>query len=306
MIRAIIFMCFLATSVSAQELDLSGGGAATRIETSPASSVRLPTEAWTAGASVNALEGAIRRAAYQFPGSTRTTLQLINPARAALQDAGYKVVFSCADAACGGFDFRFQLDLLPEPDMHVDLGNFRYLLMEKTGARPHTVSLVASNATDAGFLHVTEISDAAFSEPVINQPVDETPSEPVPAGDLTEELQRRGYAVLDDLEFETGSTDLGTGPFSSLGTLAAWLGANPTARIVLVGHTDAVGSLEANTSLSRRRAAAVADRLVTSFGTDRAQLQSAGAGYLSPVASNLTSEGRAANRRVEVVLLSLE
>ena len=48
------------------------------------------------------------------------------------------------------------------------------------------------------------------------------------------------------------------------------------------------------------------DRLVVDFATDRNQLQAAGAGYLAPTASNLTPEGRAANRRVEVVLLSLE
>ena len=111
--------------------------------------------------------------------------------------------------------------------------------------------------------------------------------------------------MLADLEFETGSADLGAGPYASLDDLATWLATNPSARIVLVGHTDAVGSLDANTSLSRRRATSVAERLVARFGTDPAQLQSAGAGYLSPVASNLTPEGRATNRRVEVVLLSL-
>ena len=122
---------------------------------------------------------------------------------------------------------------------------------------------------------------------------------------MIDRLVDDGSIVLPDLEFATGSAQLGTGPFASLQQLSEWLADNPTARVILVGHTDAVGSLAANTALSRQRATAVSNRLISAFGTNRAQLQSAGAGYLAPVTSNLTPEGRAANRRVAVVLLSL-
>ncbi len=304
MIRFVFLLAFgFASQAAAQELPLPGG-TVTRVETSPAASVRLPTRAWSPGETTPETEGAIRRSAYQLDGSTRTTLQLIEPARTTLESDGYVQLFSCADAACGGFDFRFQLDLLPEPDMHVDLGDFRYVLMQKDGANPHTVSLVSSASPSAGFLHVTEVSDAVFdAAEASNTPT----AQPAPSpDDLLAGLEANGHAVLADLEFNTGSADLGDGPFASLALLAAWLDVNPTARVVLVGHTDAVGSLDANTSLSRRRAAAVADRLVVNFGANPGQLQSAGAGYLAPVASNLTEEGRATNRRVEVVLLSLE
>ena len=96
------------------------------------------------------------------------------------------------------------------------------------------------------------------------------------------------------------------GPYPSLTSLAGWLAQEPSAKIVLVGHTDAVGSLEANTGLSQRRAKTVADQLTANYGVDPAQLQAAGAGFLAPRASNLTDEGRALNRRVEVILLSLD
>ena len=304
MIRlAIIF--FLASSPLATAQDLSlPGGRVNRIDTNPATSVRLPTEPWSTDAVVPEMEGAIRRTAYQLDGSSRTTLQLIAPARTALEDAGYTTVFACADASCGGFDFRFQLDLLPDPDMYVDLGDFRYLLMQKDGATPHTVSIVGSAAASAGFLHVTEVFDAVLPEGTETTTPTVAPN--LPTNEQLSTLEIEGRLVLGDLEFQTGATDLGDGPFASLAVLAAWLDANPSARVVLVGHTDAVGSLEANTSLSQRRAAAVADRLVNNFGVDPAQLDSAGVGYLAPIASNLTPEGRSANRRVEVVLLALE
>lgn len=305
---ALLLLLATAAPASAQDLDLSGGGAAVRIETSPADSVRLPAEPWAPDAVIPETEGAIRRTVYHLKNSPRTTLQLLAPAREALSGDGYEVVFSCADAACGGFDFRFQLDLLPEPDMHVDLGNYRYLLMQKDDGAPHTVSLVSSRASNTGFLHVTEVYDAVLPEPS----AENTPDQPEPEvarttdGSLIVTLRKDGHAILGDLLFPTGSAELTEGSYASLADLSEWLAANPSARIVLVGHTDAVGSLEANVSLSQRRAAAVVNRLVQNFGTDRDQLQSAGAGYLSPVASNLSDEGRAANRRVEVVLLSLD
>ena len=72
---------------------------------------------------------------------------------------------------------------------------------------------------------------------------------------------------------------------------------------MLVGHTDAVGSLEANTALSRERAQAAAAYLRDRHGLDPARIESAGAGYLAPVASNLDATGRTENRRIEAVLL---
>jgi OOP family OmpA-OmpF porin len=61
--------------------------------------------------------------------------------------------------------------------------------------------------------------------------------------------------------------------------------------------------LQDNTDLSRRRAEAVKAHLVEKSGVDETRIEVAGVGYLVPVASNLTAEGREANRRVEAVLL---
>ena len=79
---------------------------------------------------------------------------------------------------------------------------------------------------------------------------------------------------------------------------------NPNATMVLVGHTDAVGALEQNISLSRRRAQSVRARLIDRHGVAADRLQAEGMGYLAPGASNLTAEGRELNRRGEGGLLS--
>ena len=125
-------------------------------------------------------------------------------------------------------------------------------------------------------------------------------------GDLAGALRTKGHVVLTDLEFETGSSALGAGNFASLDRLAGFMAAEPGARVALVGHTDSIGGLAGNIALSKRRAQSVRQRLIEAHGIDGARMQAEGMGYLSPVASNLEPEGREANRRVEVILLSIE
>ena len=319
MTRAALALLLVAlATVPARALDLPAEGAVTAAhDSTPAGSVRLPERPWVAGTFPPQAEGAIARRVLQFPGSSRTTLQLLQPFRDALDAAGYDEVFTCADDACGGFDFRFQLDILGEPEMHVDLGDYRYVLARKTDPapdEPREVSLVASRAPGIGFVHITEVFASLPPDalPEVSESVTDTGEKAVsavpepPAEGLIDRMTATGSAVLDDLDFASGSADLGPGPYASLKTLADWLAANPAARVILVGHTDATGSLDANTAVSRQRAASVADRLTGGYSADPAQIASAGAGYLAPRASNLTPEGRAMNRRVEVVLLSLK
>jgi OOP family OmpA-OmpF porin len=86
--------------------------------------------------------------------------------------------------------------------------------------------------------------------------------------------------------------------------LAAYLAENPARRIVFVGHTDATGSLDANTTVSRARAGAVRAHMIDVLGANPDQIEAAGVGYLSPRAANASPEGRERNRRVEAVLIN--
>jgi OOP family OmpA-OmpF porin len=74
-------------------------------------------------------------------------------------------------------------------------------------------------------------------------------------------------------------------------------------RLALVGHTDDTGDLQANTSVSTRRAQAVRTRLINAHGVASDRIEAQGVGYLAPITSNATAEGRDLNRRVEAVLL---
>jgi OOP family OmpA-OmpF porin len=296
-------LCF-AGAATAQELSLPAGAALMAETVEPATDVPFPTAAWGAFDPVTArAEGTVTRRVWRIPSESLTTLQILDPLRDELEAAGYAVDFECADIACGGFDFRFALDLIGEPDMHVDLGDFRYLAASQDGMR---VALVVSRSEAAGFVHLTAVApeDAPFDVVPLTPvaPVAVPTTDIPPAGGLAAALAAEGHAVLEGLDFGTGASQLGPGPFPALDELAEWLRSNAEARAVLVGHTDASGALEANIAISRARAQSVRDRLVETYGIEPARLSADGVGYLSPRAPNDTEAGRQANRRVEVVL----
>jgi OOP family OmpA-OmpF porin len=306
----------LAGAAVAQELALPPGAVVVAEAVDPATDVPFPTAAWGRFDPVTArAEGTVTRRVWRIPSESLTTLQLLQPLRRQLEAKGYAILFECADTTCGGFDFRFALDLIGEPDMHVDLGDFRYLAASQDGTR---VALVVSRSEAAGFVHLTAVGAANAPVPVVQAPVAPVapvaPPSPVvvpmpdagPAGGLAATLAATGHAVLEGLDFGTGASQLGPGPFPALEELADWLQANPGATVVLVGHTDASGALDANISLSRARAQSVRSRLIDAYGIAPARLSADGVGYLSPRAPNDTEAGRQANRRVEVVLRARE
>jgi OOP family OmpA-OmpF porin len=249
--------------------------------------------------------------AWQGASDGRTTLQLIDPLKKQLEADGYDVLYECRDRDCGGFDFRYAQDLLPEPDMHVDLGNYRFLSaqrMAKDGT-PEYVSLMVSENRTRDFIQITRLGPEAAAKLVpaatstMNDPaapVDQTS----PVTTLGDELSNRGVAVLDDLSFEAGSAKLDSSESDSLTALAGLLKEHPAMRVSLVGHTDTNGSMAANLSLSKARAAQVRQALIDIYGVTPDQVDAQGVGYLAPMASNASASGREQNRRVEVVLVS--
>ena len=324
---ALLCAAGVGTSAQALELVLPGHAAQTHEETRPNDRLAVPLDRWqTDHIPTQYIHGTIDRQSWRITGASHNTLRALDTLARQLGEAGYQTILRCAGRDCGGFDFRFALDTLPAPAMFVDLFDFRFLsarLGQGDTARHVTVLISSTGAnTYAQITLVRREGSAALSiragettaEPV-TAPAPET-AEPSgdraptpPSGSPTEiadALASQGHGILHDLEFDTGSATLGPGPFASLTALAAYLKSDSAHRVALVGHTDATGGLDINISISRQRATAVLERLVSSHGVPRAQLQAEGVGYLAPIASNRTETGREANRRVEAVLLDTE
>jgi OmpA-OmpF porin, OOP family len=110
-----------------------------------------------------------------------------------------------------------------------------------------------------------------------------------------------GHSALPGVFFETGQSTIKSESGEALKNIAAFLNNHPDKKYFIVGHTDNVGDFQNNMALSESRAKAVASDLIAKFGVNASQLKAYGVANLSPVYSNSTIEGKARNRRVEIV-----
>lgn len=301
-------VCFTPTMVVSETVLTFPESATRKLElVKDASSYQLPLSAFSGGSMITTTaEGQVKQAVWRTIGGQTETLDLLTPLRTQLQEAGFNILFECETRNCGGFDFRFNTPVIEEPDMHVDLSDFRFLSAEKIdGEQAERISLLVSRSADQGYIQVTTVN----SHPV--DPVSIVLSSKQPDGNLVTTdgpsslavfLVENGSIVLDGLVFAKGASDLSVEHVDSLQELARFLSDNPLQSVVLVGHTDASGSLSGNVVLSRKRANSVMQRMVNEHGIDPVRLSAEGIGYLAPRASNDTEIGRELNRRVEVVL----
>lgn len=118
-------------------------------------------------------------------------------------------------------------------------------------------------------------------------------------------LQKDNSMVLRNIQFETGKYDLLTSSFIEIEKIVRVLLDNPQLRVQIIGHTDSIGKEKDNLSLSLQRAEVVVAYLISS-GVQPDRLKAAGLGSQQPIGDNATAQGRALNRRTELVIISNE
>jgi OOP family OmpA-OmpF porin len=313
-----VILALLASPVASAEvpsLGLPDGARMVLDQIRPDTGHDLPIGPFAGFLPTDPREGLVTLRVWQMAGEMQT-LRLLDPLRDQIIAAGFTPVFACRDVACGGYDFRFATEVAPPPEMQVDLTDFLFLSAARQDER---LSLLVSRAGRTGFVQMIHVAPmlAATGQPAAQTPAapavpaapaGAAPAAPVASGagdpSFGPQLLSVGRVVLADLSFATGAAELGPGPFASLDALARFLAENTARRVALVGHTDAVGTLDGNIALSERRAVAVLERLVSEYSVARGQVEARGIGYLAPLMPSTTPEGRDQNRRVEAVLLA--
>lgn len=123
---------------------------------------------------------------------------------------------------------------------------------------------------------------------------------------MTKDLSNSGRVAIYGILFDTGKSELKPESEPSLIEIAKLLNQNPSLKVYIVGHTDMIADLALNMRLSQARAQAVVDALVSKHGIASTRLIAFGNGPYAPVASNKTEDGRAKNRRVELVEIATQ
>ncbi|MGB8657539.1 MAG: OmpA family protein [Candidatus Zixiibacteriota bacterium] len=120
---------------------------------------------------------------------------------------------------------------------------------------------------------------------------------------LKQQLDEAGRIVTHGILFDSGSDKIKGESYKTLADIGALLTDNPTLRLSIEGHTDSDGTDEYNMNLSQKRAASVKSYLIANYKIAADRLESKGWGESKPIDKNDTPEGKANNRRVELVKL---
>lgn len=118
---------------------------------------------------------------------------------------------------------------------------------------------------------------------------------------LMNDIRATGHASVYGIYFDFDKADIKPESEKAIKEIAKLLKQNSSLKLYVVGHTDNVGTFDYNMKLSKARANAVVNELVSKYGISSGRLKAYGVGPLAPVASQDTEEGRAKNRRVELV-----
>lgn len=268
------------------------------------------------------LEGMLTRIVYVLP-EQRSPLEVLRNYQDVVEQAGGEVLFECKQEECGGDPqasssggggdmslmkfFVYESQLKDEPYSNgqcaliTDIDDQRYFsakLPQPDGdayVTVHAYSLIdelsckALNGRTIALVHVFEPKGREKKMVVVD------------AAEMEQSLATQGSISLYGILFDFDKADIKPESRPALDEIAKLLKADPQLGIIVVGHTDNKGSFDYNIDLSSRRATSVKNELVSAYGISADRLTSAGAGMMAPVASNDSEDGRARNRRVELV-----
>ncbi len=243
------------------------------------------------------IDGKVTRIQYESQ-KEHSFFEIYKSYETALKNAGFKILLTLDKTNCGAnlseqlYIGEFNgLNALSGDNVKPDYrdGQFAYLSAKK-------------KIDDKDIYIVVYVT--YFKEPLITFDAIEVQSMDkglVSVKDLETNITQNGHIAIYDIHFDIGKSAIKPESAKTLKNIAQYLNAQTNKKFIIVGHTDNTGGFEANLKLSKDRADAVKNELVSKYSVKSEQLKTFGDGQTAPVATNSTDKGKAKNRRVEIV-----
>jgi len=253
------------------------------------------------------VEGKLTRILYLAPAE-RSTFEIYKNYEIELEKEGFKKQFSCSgNDECGGLFHQAiwspERALKNSRDLSnvFSIPNDQRLMVAKLSREEGDIYLVLYLALNAQ----SEPQWASKKVTMLLEVLETTKMDEnmvkVDADAMSKEIQATGHVALYGIHFDVDKADIKPESEPALDEIAKLLNNDPTLTLYVVGHTDNTGTLQHNKNLSQKRAQSVVDFLVKEKHIGSKRLQGFGVGPLAPIASNDNEEGRAKNRRVELI-----
>ena len=250
---------------------------------------------------VKNLEGKITSITYEANTPNITPVQIISNYKQALNKAGFKELYSCKNKNDGCGD-NFKYDFYkhsPQSD------NYTSFSSNSGDNKFHFYSGVIEDGKNKTYVSVGAVKYYSQHNTLIALDIVEIiPMEDnlIQTSDFSSSFGKYGKATLSGILFDTGKATIKKESQKAIDEIGDFLTKNSGIKVYIVGHTDNTHTYEHNITLSQQRASAVVDALVKK-GIKVDRMQPIGIGPVSPVSTNATKDGRALNRRVEMVLM---
>jgi OmpA-OmpF porin, OOP family len=263
-------------------------------------------------------KGRVLRSLYVSP-EQRSSLEVFGNYVDALKSEGFTIVYECANADCGANFSNLKYNskdpaVVISKDasnrrINLSRGMFskvldpRYALMQKGDAGNETyVAVFAAQNAGGSFGDVSKAlrDRVGVLIEIVEPGVREDKIVTITAEDIGNTLGTDGRVVFYGLFFDFDKATITAESAPQLAEMVSYLKADRNMRVYVVGHTDNKGDLDYNLKLSTARAGSVVNALVKA-GIDAGRLLAKGVGPLAPLATNATEQGKAKNRRVELV-----
>jgi len=238
----------------------------------------------------------------------RSALEVYRNYQQALSAAGFKILYACETDQCEKANTQTLVQELPREANWKEYNAFvNGIFNSANQPRFHLVSAARPGPGGTTYVMVG-LSDYPDYQRVrqfvqiIEPTVMEGGKVTVDTRAIQEGLQRDGKVALYGVTFDTNKAAIREQSSEQLEQMAKALQAQPKLKVFIVGHTDDQGEFESNLALSQKRAQAVAEALASKYGIAAGRMTPRGVANLAPVASNASDEGRAKNRRVELVV----
>lgn len=264
---------------------------------------------------VRKVEGRVHRTTYLLPNvgsSRRSTLEIARNYEMTFKEKGFQTLWSGGQAEMrnGPPSQYYGISELDNQLITTGVKDRRYFCLEKDGL--FVAAFIATRSWDHPVREKSEVNrwkkEMIIPENAVVIQVDFVDTRPmeekmvhISAAEMQKSIRASGKVALYGILFDFNKADIKPESAPTLTEMASLLKADPGLKVLVVGHTDNVGTFEFNEDLSKRRARAVVTELATRYGVAAERMLPLGASYMAPVSTNTTEEGRALNRRVELV-----
>lgn len=243
---------------------------------------------------------------YNVP-EKRTPLEVMRNYELALKKSGAEIIYKCVGGACDGTDSWYAAKFFESVYKNrkgAEASHYFHPFDTYNAEQQYLVAKLPTAEAD----YLMEIGVTKPYEGVTQVIVEVIQQEKMDEGliavnaDLIKEkLAKDGKIALYGIFFDTGKSIIKPESAKELGIINEFLVANPKVKLYVTGHTDDTGNFESNKKLSEERAAAIVSYMIKTHGVATDRLQALGVGPAAPASTNRSEEGRAKNRRVELV-----